>query len=62
MDERVTKCLDTIGEAFKTLVVSANNEMELAGLVMAVLGGVEKTYTKAIDEGVDELSKREKEN
>lgn len=61
MDERVTKCLDTIGEAFKTLVASANNELELIGLVAAVMGELQETYEKAIDEGVEELEKREKE-
>lgn len=59
MDERATKCLDTIGEAFKTLVLSANNEMELIGLMVAVMGKIQETYEKAIDEGVDELKKRE---
>jgi hypothetical protein len=61
MDERVTKCLDTIREAFKTLIASANSECEIIGLVLAVLGELEKTNEKAIDEGVDELKKREKE-
>ena len=58
MDERATKCLDTIGEAFKTLVLSANNETELVGLMVMVMGKVQETYEKAIDEGVDELEKR----
>ena len=61
MDKRVSKCLDTISEAFKTLVTSANNEAELVGLMMAVFGELQNTYEKAIDEGVDELKKREKE-
>ena len=61
MDERVTKCLDTIGEAFKTLIVSANSELEVVGLVAAVCGEFQETYEKAIDEGIAELEKREKE-
>lgn len=61
MDERVTKCLDTISEAFKTLIVSANSEIEVVGLVAAVIGKFQETYEKAIDEGIDELEKREKE-
>ena len=61
MDKRVTECLDTIREAFKTLVTSANSETELVGLVMVVLGKMQETYEKAIDEGVNELEKREEE-
>ena len=61
MDERVTKCLDTIREAFKTLVASANSEAEVVGLVMAALAKIQKTYEEAMEEGVAELEKREKE-
>jgi hypothetical protein len=59
MDERAKKCLDTIGEAFKTLIISANNEAELTGLAIEVLGEFQNTYEKAIDEGIEELEKRE---
>ena len=61
MDERVTKCLDTIGEAFKTLVASANSELEVIGLATATLHGFQETYENAIEEGFNELEKREKE-
>ena len=59
MDKRVKKCLDMIGEAFKTLIISADNEAELTGLAIQVLSGFQETYEKAIDEGIEELGKRE---
>ncbi len=61
MDERVTKCLDTIGEAFKTLVTSADNELEVLGLVAVALHELPKTYENAMEEGFNELEKRKKE-
>lgn len=61
MDERITKCLDTLGEAFKTLVASANSEVEVIGLVTAVLQGFQETYENAVNEGFEELEKRKKE-
>lgn len=61
MDERVTKCLDTIGGAIKALITSANNEFEMIGLVTAVVQGFQETYEKAVDDGVEELEKKEKE-
>jgi hypothetical protein len=59
MDERVTKCLDTIEEAFKTLITSANNEVELIGLMATVLGEFQETYEKAVSDGIEELEKKE---
>ena len=61
MDERVKKCLDTLGEAIKSLVASANSELEVIGLVTVVLDEFKETYEKAVNEGFDELEKREKE-
>ena len=51
MDERVTKCLDKIGEAFKELIASANSDTDMIGLVTAVLYKFQPIYEKAIDEG-----------
>ena len=62
MDERVKECLDTIGEAFKKLIVSANNEAEVIGLMSMVLSSWTEIYNEAIDEGIDELEKREEGN
>ena len=61
MEAKVKECLDTIGDALKKLIVSANNEAELIGLVAMVMGGWEETYKKAIEEGVGEIEKREEE-
>ena len=61
MEEKVTKCLETIGKAFKELITSANNEVEVVGLMAMVLGNFQETYEKAVDEGIDELKKREEE-
>lgn len=61
MEEKVTECLNTIGEAIKELIVSANNEAEMIGLMTMFFAGWEETYKKAIDEGVEELEKREEE-
>jgi hypothetical protein len=61
MEAKVKECLDTIGEALKKLIASANNEAELIGLFAMVMGGWKETYEKAIEEGVAELEKREEE-
>ena len=61
MDERVTKCLDAIGGAIKELIASSKNETEMIGLVAMFFAGWADTYKKAIDEGVEELEKREEE-
>jgi hypothetical protein len=61
MEEKVTKCLETIGKAFKELIISANNEAEAVGLITLVLGSFRETYEKAVEEGIDELVKREEE-
>ena len=61
MEEKVTKCLEAVGEAFKELITSADNEAELIGLVAMVMGSIQETFEKAVEEGVDELKKREKE-
>ena len=61
MEEKVKKCLDTIGQAVKELIISANNEAEMIGLMALFFAGWEETYKKAIDEGVEELEKREEE-
>jgi hypothetical protein len=61
MEEKVIKCLETVGQAIKELIISANNEAEMMGLMVMFLGGWEETYKKAIDEGVEEIEKREEE-
>ena len=61
MDKRVAKCLDSIGEAFKTLITSANSETELIGLMVTVFSNIQGIYEKAVDEGINELEKRKKE-
>ncbi len=61
MEEKVKECLDTIGEALKKLIASANNEAELIGLFALVSVGWKPTYEKAIEEGIAELEKREEE-
>ena len=61
MEEKVTKCLETIGKALKELIASASNEAELIGLFAMVMGGWKETYEKAIEDGVAELEKREEE-
>lgn len=61
MDERVTKCLDKIGEAFKELVASANSDTDMIGLVTAVLYKIQPIYEKAIDEGYELFENKEKE-
>lgn len=61
MEEKVTKCLEAIGEAFKELITSANNEAEVVGLMAMVLGSFQETYEKAVEEGINELEKREEE-
>lgn len=61
MEEKVTKCLEAIGEAFKELITSADNEAELIGLVAMVMGSIQKTFEKVVDEGIEELKKREEE-
>lgn len=62
MEEKVTKCLEAVGEAFKELITSADNEAELIGLVAMVMGSIQETFEKAVEEGVDELEKREEED
>jgi hypothetical protein len=61
MEAKVKECLDTIGEALKKLIASANNEAELIGLFALVASGWTPTYEKAIEEGINELEKREEE-
>ena len=61
MESKVKECLDTIGEALKKLILSASNEAELIGFFAMVSSGWTSTYEKAIDEGIAELEKREKE-
>lgn len=61
MEEKVTKCLEAIGVAFKELIASADNEAELIGLVAMVMGNIQETLNKAVEEGVDALQKREEE-
>lgn len=60
MDKRVTKCLGTIREAFKTLVASANNETDMVGLVMTALTKMQDIYEEAMDEGCAEFEKKGK--
>ena len=62
MEEKVTECLATIGEAVKKLIVSANNEAEVIGLVAMFAAGWQETYEKAVDEGFAELNAREEGN
>ena len=61
MDERTTKCLDRIAEAFKELIASANSETEMIGLVTEVLFKFQPVYEKAIDEGYELFENKEKE-
>lgn len=61
MEEKVIKCLETIGKAIKELLASANNEAELVGLGAIFASGFQQTYEKAVDEAVEEIEKREEE-
>ena len=61
MEEKVIKCLETIGKAIKDLLASANNEAELIGLAAVFAAGFKETYEKAVDEAVEEIEKRKEE-
>lgn len=61
MDERATKCLDKIGEAFKELMASANSETEMIGLLTEVLYKFQSIYEKAVEEGYELFENKEKE-
>jgi hypothetical protein len=61
MEAKVKECLDTIGEALKKLILTASNEAEIIGLFAMVGNGLTTTYEKAIEEGINELEKREEE-
>ena len=62
MDKRATECLNSIGEAFKTLTTSADSEVELIGLLFEVMRDYQKVFDEAMTEGIRELEKRKKEN
>ena len=51
MEERVTECLDTMREAITKLLASANNEVEMVGLITMLFAGWEESLNKALDEG-----------
>lgn len=61
MEEKVIKCLETVGQAIKELITSANNEAEVIGLVTLFAAGFQETYDKVVEEAIDEVEKREEE-
>lgn len=61
MEEKVIKCLETIGQAVKELITSANNEAEIIGLVAMFSAGFQETFDKAVEEAFDEIEKKEEE-
>jgi hypothetical protein len=61
VEEKVTKCLETIEKAIKDLFVSSNNEAEAIGLAAIFAVGFKDTYEKAVDEAFAEIENREKE-
>ena len=62
MDKRSTECLNSIGEALKTLATSADSEAELIGLLLEVMRDFQKVFDESMTEGILELKKRKKEN
>jgi hypothetical protein len=61
MEEKVAKSLEAVLKEIKDLILSANNEAEMIGLVTLFAVGFQDAYDKAVDEAVDELAKKLKE-
>ena len=61
MEKKVIKCLETVGQAIKELITSANNEAEVIGLMTLFAAEFQETYDKAVEEAIDEIEKREEE-
>ena len=61
MEEKVTECLKKISEAIKTLIVQANNEAELIGLVTLLTAGFQGIFDDTVDKAYEELQVKLKE-
>lgn len=61
MEEKVTECLEKISEAIKALIVQANNEAEVIGLVTLLAAGFQGIFDDTVDKAYEELQVRLKE-
>ncbi|MEE0969193.1 MAG: hypothetical protein U0M06_07495 [Clostridia bacterium] len=61
MEEKVIKCLETVGQAIKVLITSANNEAEVIGLMTLFAAGFQETYDKVVEEAINEIEEKKEE-
>lgn len=61
MEEKVIKCLETVGQAIKELLISANNEAEVIGLMTLFAAGFQETYDKVVEEAINEIEEKKEE-
>lgn len=62
MDERVAKCAKLMADATRDLLASANSEVEMFGLFVALQNEIGAVIERAVEEGLNALETKLRKN